>query len=241
MSDDIKKIVILSGSVTSGYGLLENIPRWPALVEMSVPNFQIELYTEDNLSFQRAIEILDPTEVAGDILIAYFGTRVGWPRISKLMALMLPAKLGGITALDLPVRVRENQRKTFKNVVKKLIKRFIKQVAIRSYTYKPEKPIDELLKELQSFLQQAAEKFDIIYYLQHHHLEVDRLKSESRIYNAYYDQILKFAFEQTHLRVEVIELPVNFFKPTNFLHDNVHLSAEGHMKLSELLIKILLR
>jgi len=85
MSDDIKKIVIISGSVTSGYGLSGNILRWPALIEMSAPNLQIDLYSEDNLSFQRAIEILDPKEVAGNILIAYFGTRVGWPRIPKLM------------------------------------------------------------------------------------------------------------------------------------------------------------
>jgi len=241
MSDDIKKIVIISGSVTSGYGLSGNILRWPALIEMSAPNLQIDLYTEDNLSFQRAIEILDPKEVAGNILIAYFGTRVGWPRIPKLMTLMLPTKFRRITALDLPVRTRENQRKSFKYVFMKLTKSFIRQVAIRSHSYKPAKPIDELLKDMNSFLERAAEKFDIICYLQHHHLEVNRLAHESRIYNAYYDEILKFLHEQTRPGFEVIKLPAGFFKPTNFLPDNVHLSAEGHIELSQLLIKILLR
>lgn len=241
MSDNFKNIFVISGSVTSGYGLAQNIPRWPELIEKSFPNFTVELFTEDNLSYQKAIEILASREITGEILIGYFGTRLGWPRIPIFMQWFLPEIFKRPTAFDLSVKFRADPRKPIKYIFRSFIKRFLKQLAVHLNLYKPEKKISELLEEIQLFFRIASEKFEKIYFIQHHHLEDGRLAFESQTYNSYYISILNFVRIQSEVEIEVIELPAEFFNPRNYLPDNLHLSMQGHVELSQILVQRLTR
>jgi hypothetical protein len=181
--------------------------------------------------------LLNSEDLNGDILIGYFGTRVGWPRLPKFMQFFLPDMFRRVTAFDLPLGEIESDKRTLKYKSRKQFKRFIKRLAIYFNAYKPEKEISELLGEIDIYFRTASLKFEKIYILQHHQYEDGRLAFETRIYNNYYYEILDFARSQNKENIEVIELPKEFLKAGNYLGDNLHLSMHGHVALSKIFIE----
>ena len=66
-------------------------------------NSQFQIYTKDGLTYEEALKLLQVNDYTGDILILYFGTRIGWPRISSAIAKKLPINFKNDRFLELSV------------------------------------------------------------------------------------------------------------------------------------------
>jgi hypothetical protein len=155
------------------------------------------------------------------------------------MKFFLPGVLRRTTAFDLPIRVQVNRRTSIKYKFRGYIKKIVKHLAIHLDLYKPEKTLGELLEEIKIFLRIASEKFEKVYFIQHHHLEDGRLQFESQVYQEYYLGILDFVRTQRDVNIEVIELPGDFLDQRNYLPDSLHLSLQGHVELCHLIVRSL--
>jgi hypothetical protein len=78
--------LIISGSVTSGYGIPTEIPRWDKVFRDQLPEVPFETFCTDGMTFENAFNILSYSKFSGNMLILYFGTRIGWPRIDNSLA-----------------------------------------------------------------------------------------------------------------------------------------------------------
>ena len=230
---------IISGSVTSGYGIPDEIPRWDKVLSDHILERKFDSICVDGMTHENALKILYGRDLRGEILILYFGTRIGWPKISNQFKKNLPYKLGNNGFLDLPAyySVRKSSRR--RRVLKRIIRMFIKSLGILFKQYKPELPKEKMLSDLDHLLTMAAKNFDHVFYIQHHHLSSRRLKYESKKYDAYYELLFNAVRSRSEVNIHLVEMPKDIFTSEFFLPDCVHFSEQGHFKFGLLLAQTL--
>lgn len=222
--------LIISGSITSGYGISDEIPRWDKVLSDQISESKFVSVTKDGMTHENALKILYDRDFCGDILILYFGTRIGWPKISDQLRSKLPYRLKNNGYLDLPAHYSVRKGSTQRRFLKRIARQSIKILGILFRQYKPELPKDKILNDLDLLLTLAAKNFKHVIYIQHHHLSSWRLGYESKKYDAYYGSLLNAVRSRSEENIYLIEMPKDIFSFEYFLPDLVHFSALGHYK-----------
>jgi hypothetical protein len=231
--------LIISGSVTSGYGLSPEIPRWDKVFRDQLPELTFETVCTDGMTHENALNILRNSKINGDTLILYFGTRIGWPRIGNSFSRFFPYKIKNGGYLDLPVFNSVAKGARMRRILRRISRILIKSLGILFKQYKPDLPKDKVLKDLDLLLTFAASNFNRVIYIQHHHLSTKRLKYESNKYENYYSLLLGAVRLRFESNIVLIEMPKDIFAEKFFLPDGVHFSNLGQRKFGIFLAEIM--
>ena len=182
--------LIISGSITSGYGLSGEIPRWDKVFADQVSDNDFVSICKDGMTHEDALKILNDRELGGEMLIFYFGTRMGWPKLSKRISAFLPYKRKNHGYLDIPAYYSARKSSRVRRILKRTTRMLIKSLGILLRQYKPDLPKDKVLNDLDTLLTMAAKKFTRVIYIQHHHLSTRRLRYEAKIYENFYISLI---------------------------------------------------
>lgn len=229
--------LIISGSVTSGYGIPEEILRWDKVFAHQVPGNYFVSVCKDGMTHEDALKILNEGEFGGEILILYFGTRMGWPKLGKRIGTFLPYKRKNQGYLDIPAYRSRRKGSRMRRILKRTARVFMKSLGILLRQYKPELPIDKTLNDLDLLLTMTAKKFTRVIYIQHHHLSTRRLKYESKKYEKFYECLLTAVRTRPESNIFLVEMPKNIFTTNYFLPDSVHFNEQGHYEFGCFLAK----
>lgn len=220
--------LIISGSITSGYGLLPETPRWYQIMQNNLSGIDFEIRTKDGMNFDDASKVINQVRKEGDILILYFGTRIGWPKISKTISAVLPFLKKNSGYLDLSIKEKESEVHKFHKVIKNCRRNSIKFIGILFRQYKPVIPLSKSIVDLRNLLLESESKYKTIIYIQHHHFFSNRLRYETRRYEKIYHGLLQSAESLDLANLYVIEFPRDLLRADFFLPDCVHFSKMGH-------------
>ena len=227
--------LIMSGSITSGYGIQPEVLRWPDYLAKNPLNEKFEIATKDGLTYEEALGMLRLNNFRGEILILYFGTRVGWPRISKNLATFFPKLSKNERYLELSAFRSTRKFASFRRGKKIFFRNFAKFIGIFLNQYRPDIPLKKCLTDLDLLFAESTQRFKRVIFLQHHHLNSNRLRYENSKYDKFYNSILSFASERFEKNLIIVELPSDIFSSRYFLSDCVHFNLEGHKKMGNFL------
>ena len=202
-------VKVLGGSITSHYGL----PDGGQSVSEVLANKNKIIYLKRDqsiggLTFSQAIPVIESLNTA-DVLVLYFGTSVGWPRISRKMEDHLRPELLKQTSFHLPVYKSEDFYNRFKAKLRHFERNVLKLALFPFGLYRPRQSLEDL-PDLVTAIQR-------------------------KIYSRFYRDILKeiYVHQSSHFRI--ITLDKSFLVQENFLIDGVHLSALGHQRMADLI------
>jgi|688.fasta_scaffold387643_2 hypothetical protein len=232
-----KMNLIISGSITSGYGISAHVSRWDEVFRDQLSEKTFESVCMDGMTHESAFDILCRPESNGELLILYFGTRIGWPRIGKLFDKFLLFELKNSGYLDLSVFNSLRKGARMRRISKRITRILLKSLGILLRLYKPELPKDKVLQDLDLLLTIAAKNFNWVIYIQHHHLSTRRLRYESKKYEKYYSLLLSAVRSRPESNILLVEMPKDIFSAKFFLLDCVHYSDLGHNKFGSFLAK----
>jgi hypothetical protein len=223
--------LIISGSISSGYGLQTSVPRWPQFLSNQPQIQKFDLITRDGLTYGDAFKVLQENDYQGDILILYFGTRIGWPKISRSLERIWPINFKNEGYLELSAFHSNRKFAQFRRGKRTVYRNLAKFLGILLNQYKPEIPLKRCLSDLDLLFATSTQRFEKVIFLQHHHLSSNRLKYENSKYEKFYYSLLSFARGRSERNLVVLELPSDIYSNRYFLGDCVHLNREGHEKL----------
>lgn len=237
LSLDTLSLKVLGGSVISKYGLNPDAKTISGSIISSKP--QIYLKNEisiGGLSFSQAIPKIDELNHT-DILVLYFGTSVGWPRISRKLENHLRPELMTSTAFHLPVYKSVKLTNRLKAKIRHLERNILKLIMFPFGLYRPRHSLEDLPNLIQAIQHIADKKSNLIIWVQHNSLGYRRLWLEQIIYKRYYKEILETLqkFRSPHFRI--LTPSKEFLVQENFLIDGVHLSELGHARMGKLIAK----
>jgi hypothetical protein len=232
-----KMNLIISGSITSGYGISAHVSRWDEVFRDQLSEKTFESVCMDGMTHESAFDILCRPESNGELLILYFGTRIGWPRIGKLFDKFLLFELKNSGYLDLSVFNSLRKGARMRRISKRITRILLKSLGILLRLYKPELPKGKVLQDLDLLLTIAAKNFNWVIYIQHHHLSTRRLRYESKKYEKYYSLLLSAVRSRPESNILLVEMPKDIFSAKFFLLDCVHYSELGHNKFGSFLAK----
>jgi hypothetical protein len=130
--------LIISGSVTSGYGIPPEIPRWDKVFRDHLSELLFETVCTDGMTHENALNILRNSKFNGNTLILYFGTRIGWPRIDNSFSRFFPYKVKNGGYLDLPVFKSVRNGAKMRRISRRISRILIKSLGILFKQYKPD-------------------------------------------------------------------------------------------------------
>lgn len=229
--------MIISGSITSGYGISADISRWDKVFRDQLPDLTLESVCVDGMTHENAFDILCHPESSGELLILYFGTRIGWPRVGNILGKFSLFKLENNGYLDLSVFHSVHKGGRMRRISKRINRMLLKRLGILLKLYKPELPKDKVLQDLDQLLVIAAKNFNWVIYIQHHHLSTRRLRYESKKYEAYYELLLGAVRSRPESNILLAEMPKDIFSAKYFLLDCIHYNEQGHHKFGSFLAK----
>ena len=228
-------VKVLGGSITSHYGL----PDGGQSVSEVLANKNKKIYLKRDqsiggLTFSQAIPVIESLNTT-DVLVLYFGTSVGWPRISRKMEDHLRPELLKQTSFHLPVYKSEVFYNRFKAKLRHLKRNVLKLALFPFGLYRPRQSLEDLPDLVTAIQHLAEKKSGLIIWVQHNSLGYQRLWLERKIYSRFYRDILKeiYIHQSSHFRI--ITLDKSFLVQENFLIDGVHLSALGHQRMADLI------
>ena len=228
-------IKIIGGSIISSYGLKNGSKT----ITNSILNEKPELYLKrelsiGGLSFSQAIPTIDDLDHA-DILVLYFGTSVGWPRISRRIENHLRPELLTSTAFHLPVYKSSKFINRAKATVRHLERYILKVLLFPFGLYKPRHSLEDLPDLINAIEHIADRKSNLIIWVQHNSLGYRRLWLEQKIYKRYYGDILKILEMHRSPHFRILTPGSDFLIQENYLLDGVHLSEVGHKRMGEVI------
>ena len=186
------------------------------------------------MSFSQAIPVIEDLQNT-DVLVLYFGTSVGWPRISRRMEDHLRPELNLPTSFHLPVHKSLKFANRFKSKFRHFERNVLKWILFPFGLYKPRHSLEDLPNLIMAIEHLAVKKSHLIIWVQHNSLGYKRLWLERAIYKRYYKEILKTLelYKSPHFRILT---PNNgFLIQENYLVDGVHLSEIGHLRMGKLI------
>ena len=204
---------------------------------MKETNSKVELKREfcvGGLGFSQAIPLIEDLDNS-DVLVLYFGTSVGWPRISRKLENHLRPELMKQTAFHIPVYKSKKLTNRMKARARHLERNILKFILFPFGMYKPRHSIEDLPSLIAAIEHLAEKKSKLIIWVQHNSLGYRRLWLERKVYGRYYREILHTLekFKSPHFRV--LTPGQNFLIQENFLVDGVHLSEIGHARMGKLI------
>lgn len=227
--------LIISGSITSGYGVSTDVCCWDKVFRDQLLDPTLESVCMDGMTHKNAYDILCRPESSGELLILYFGTRIGWPRIGKLFDKFSLFKLENNGYLDLSVHNSVRKGARMRRISRRITRILLKSLGILLRLYKPELPKDKVLRDLDLLLTISAKNFNWVIYIQHHHLSTRRLRYESKKYEKYYSFLLSAVRSRPESNILLVEMPKDIFSAKFFLPDCVHYNEQGHNKFGSFL------
>ncbi len=228
-------VQVLGGSVISHYGL----PNKGQSVAKILNNKNKKIYVKrdqsiSGLTFSQAIPLIETLDSA-DVLVIYFGTSVGWPRISRKMEGHLRPQLLKQTSFHLPVYKSEVFYNRFKVKLRHFERNVLKLALFPFGLYRPRQSLEDLPDLIAAIHHLAEKKSGLIIWVQHNSLGYKRLWLERKIYSRFYRDILKEIYTHQSPHFRIITLDKSSLVQENFLIDGVHLSALGHQRMADLI------
>ena len=228
-------VKILGGSIVSNYGLPSG---QQSVGEVLAKKNKIIYVKQDQsisgLTFSQAIPVIESLNTT-DVLVLYFGTSVGWPRISRKMEDHLRPELLKQTSFHLPVYKSEVFYNRFKAKLRHFERNVLKLALFPFGLYRPRQSLEDLPDLITAIQHLAEKKASLIIWVQHNSLGYKRLWLERKIYSRFYRDILKqiYTHRSPHFRIKILDK--SFLVQENFLIDGVHLSALGHQRVADLI------
>ena len=228
-------VTVIGGSIVSHYGLSSKEQSVGENLAKHDKKIYIELdQSISGLTFSRAIPVIESLS-AGDVLVLYFGTSVGWPRISRKMENHLRPELLKPTSFHLPVYKSEVFYNRFKAKLRHFERNVLKLALFPFGLYRPRQSLEDLPDLVATINHLAEKKSGLIIWVQHNSLGYKRLWLERKIYSRFYREILKEIYFHQSSHFRIITLDKSFLVQENFLIDGVHLSALGHQRMADLI------
>jgi lysophospholipase L1-like esterase len=81
----------------------------------------------------------------------------------------------------------------------------------------------------------AREKAPNVIWIQHQSIQTSRIVLERSLYRRYYREIIDALSPLVSENFRVLQLPQNFLRAENYLLDGVHLTAQGHKEIADLI------
>lgn len=226
---------LIGGSIISKYGL--NDPNQSIGENLRKLNKSIYIKREQSvggLSFSQSIPIIESLQDT-DVLVLFFGTSVGWPRISRKLEGYLRPELLESTTFHLPVYKSEKLLNRVKAKIRHLERNILKVLIFPFGLYRPRHSLEDLPNLITAIGHLAERKSHLIIWVQHNSLGYRRLWLERKIYHRYYSQILKTLEQHRSPHFRVITPDSSFLIQENYLVDGVHLSETGHQRMANLI------
>ena len=224
---------VMGGSVLSSYGLEDEKSNVTNCLKEINPELVIEReISVMSMTFAQAIRHLDTVENT-DILVFLFGTSVGWPRISRKLEEYLRPELMTPTAMHIPVYKSSSKQRRLRSKVRHFYRNILKILLFPLGLYRPRQSIEGLPEILDSICDMAESRAKLIIWVQHNSLGYRRLFLERRVYDAYFNSILKHLQNKVSPHFRLLAPDKSFLIQDNFLLDGVHLSPLGHKRMAQ--------
>ena len=227
------RIAVVGGSACSSAGLDSSSKAWPLLLRDSY-HCDLQYVSLGGLTIVRAIQIISEIEPC-DLVILNLGTSTGWPiPITKLQdrfGIKFSSEFGfhqPIKKTDVPTlfKIRKLIKLRFKNSVKYLLFAF--------GLYRPKAGIHEINDQIDVLAKVLKSKTRNTVWLQHRVFQKTSTRVERYFYQRYYNKILNKVESLEDESISVLQIPDTFVIQSNYLSDWVHLSHDGHTKMSKL-------
>jgi hypothetical protein len=228
-------VKVLGGSIISNYGLSGGEQTIGEVLDKENKNLYVKRdQSISGLTFSKAIPAIESLNTT-DILVLYFGTSVGWPRISRKMIGHLQPELLKPTSFHLPVYKSEVFYNRFKAKLRHFERNVLKLALFPFGLYRPRQSLEDLPDLVTAIQHLAEKKSGLIIWVQHHSLGYKRLWLERKIYSRFYRDIMKEIYTHRSPHFRIITLDKSFLVQENFLIDGVHFSAIGHHRMADLI------
>ena len=228
-------IKLIGGSIISKYGLREsdcNISE-----NLRKQNNSIYIEQEQSvagLGFSQAIPMIVDLDNT-DVLVLYFGTSVGWPRISRKMEGHLRPELLESTTFHLPVFKSTKLVNRVKAKIRRYERNILKVVLFPFGLYRPRHSLEDLPNLITAIEHLAERKCHLIIWVQHNSLRYGRLWLERKIYNRYYLEILETLQIHKSPHFRIVTPDETFLIQENYSVDGLHLNELGHQRMASLI------
>lgn len=228
-------VKIIGGSVISKYGLADNSHSVGEILAKRNKNIYIKRdQSIGGLTFSQSIPVIESLNQA-DVLVLYFGTSVGWPRISRQLENHLRPELLTQTAFHLPVYKSNLFLHRIKAKLRHFERNFLKLILLPFGLYRPRQSLEDLPDLIAAIRYLSEKKSGLIIWVQHNSLGYRRLWLERKIYKRYYKEILKELSNHRSPHFRILTPDESFLIQENFLIDGVHLSEIGHQRMADLI------
>lgn len=232
---DTLSLKVIGGSIISKYGLMPNAKNLTGVLLSNEPSIYLKKELSiGGLSFSQAIPTLDDLNHT-DILVLYFGTSVGWPRISRKMENHLRPELLTSTAFHIPVYKSKKLSNRIKAKIRHLERNLLKFFMFPFGLYRPRHSLEDLPNLIQAIEHIADRKSNLIIWVQHNSLGYRRLWLEQKIYKRYYREIISELEMHKSPHFRILTPGKDFLVQENYLLDGVHLSELGHERMGKMI------
>lgn len=228
-------VKLIGGSIISKYGLMD--PGKSIGENLRKLNGSIYIKRDQSiggLTFSQSIPIIENLNET-DVLVLYFGTSVGWPRISRKLEGHLRPELLASTAFHLPVFKSIKLINRIKAKIRHIERHILKLLLFPFGLYRPRHSLEDLPSLISAIEHLAERKSHLIIWVQHNSLGYRRLWLERKIYNRYYKEILNCLQKHRSPHFRILTPESSFLIQENYLLDGVHLSEIGHQRMAELI------
>ena len=225
-----KKFLLIASSLATNYGLNKADASYPDLLRLAGERFMVE--QKNSLLISEVSELISKTQDLPKNLVLHFGTSVGWPRAFIEVANMKFGLLPNPYYFDLPAHESKSQFGRSKSRAKIRFKRIIKNILLPFGLYKPFTSKAKTLSDIKDLLDQVDRQFDRILWIQHAFLLDKKTNIEAAIYMDYYKLIIETLTDAKLTKLTLAIPGPDFFKPSNYSIDQVHLSPEGHRTIA---------
>jgi hypothetical protein len=222
---------LIGGSIISNYGLRPNAKNMTDLILERNPSINLEKeISVGGLSFSQAIPMLDELRHT-EILIMYFGTSIGWPRISRKMENHLRPEMLTSTTFHIPLYKSIILNHRIKAKIRHLERNLFKFILYPFGLYKPRHSLEDLPNLIKAIEHIADRKSCLIIWVQHNSLGYRRLWLERHVYKRYYKEILSELDKEKSPHFRILSPGKDFLVQENYSLDGVHLSELGHERM----------
>jgi hypothetical protein len=230
-----KVVQIIGGSASTAYALDEGHLPWPELIGKRFPELEIRHINQPLMTLVQSINHIQDLETS-DLLVLHFGTSVGWPEPV--------VKIGHKFGMDLhndhsfqqpPKKYSGTLKRRLGKSAKLKIRNLIKYLLFLLGLYKPRASLKEMGDQVGVVARIARQKAEKVIWIQHQSIQTSRIVLERSLYRHYYREIISALSPMVSENFKVLQLPKNFLRAENYLLDGVHLTAQGHKELADLI------
>jgi hypothetical protein len=230
-----KVVQIIGGSASTAYALDEGQLPWPELIAERYPQLTIKHIPKGGMTLVQSIEFIYQIEKC-DLLILHFGTSLAWPE--SLLRWSKRLRVSRDYSFYFHQPPKSYSGGIGSRLVKKLrlrIRNGMKYILFCFGLYKPRTSFQEIKDQISIVSKLASIKANNVLWIQHQPIQTNRIFLERSIFYRYYRETINSLAPMVSSNFRVLQLPKTFLRDQNYLLDGVHLTAQGHKELSELI------